>query len=72
MKYNVRMWQEEDDKPIFRFQTDEIAAHHYMSEREEFKLIGQGENISLWIYRAEFSSVKKAMEMFRHLNAKSM
>jgi hypothetical protein len=71
MKYSIRMWQEEDNKPIFRFQTDDVDAHFYMSVREEFELVGEGKNVSLWIYRAEFSSVKKAMDVFRLLNLKN-
>ena len=72
MRSGTCMWQEVDERLIFRFQTDDTETHLYLDRREEFKLVGRGENFPLWIYRAEFSSAKKAREVLRILKSKEV
>jgi len=64
------MWQEMDDKLIFRFQTNDKNAHRHMSQIKGFKLVGQGVNINLWIYRVEFSSFENAKKTFKFFEFK--
>jgi hypothetical protein len=59
------MWREVEGKPVFLFQTNEKSTHLYMAQREGFKLVGWGVNINLWIYRAEFSSIRDAEQAFK-------
>lgn len=62
---STRIWREVDGKLIFRFQTYDEKLHQYMSQRNDFKLVGWGVNINLWIYRAEFSSIRAAQQALK-------
>jgi hypothetical protein len=64
------MWQEMDGKFVFRFQTNDENAHRHMSQMKGFKLVGQGVNINLWIYRVEFSSYETANKTFKFFGFK--
>ena len=65
MRSDLLMWQETDDKFVFRFQTDDTNVHRHMSQTKGFMLVGRGVNVNLWIYRVEFSSVENAKKNFR-------
>jgi hypothetical protein len=64
MNSGLLIWQEADGKFVFRFQTDDENVHRHMSQMEGFKLVRQGVNVDLWIYRVEFSSVENAKKTF--------
>jgi len=65
MTSRTYMWREVEGKPVFLFQTKEKSAHMYMSQREGFRLVGWGVNTNLWIYRAEFSSIRDAQQALK-------
>lgn len=54
------LWQEECGVNIFRFQTDEKSVADKMKRRKNFKLVGIGQNCTLWIFVASFYSPQKA------------
>ncbi len=60
MRYSTHIWQEENNKPVFRFQTDDKDVHQHMLQSKEFEMVGWGVNVHLWIYRAKFSSIQDA------------
>ena len=57
------IWQEENSGRNFRIQTDDVEIHRKMVESKDFKLVGEGMNVPLWIYRAEFPSLESARQM---------
>jgi hypothetical protein len=63
----TRIWQEGDDKAVYRLQTWDEAIHHYLSQRKDFTLVGWGINHSLWIYRSESFSIQKVQEKFNFI-----
>jgi hypothetical protein len=65
MSSSTRVWQQEQGKPIFRFQTEDEKVHIFLSQRKDFKLVGWGVNVNLWIYLAEFNSLPQARETLR-------
>jgi hypothetical protein len=65
MSLNTRIWQEEHGKPIFRFQTEDEEIHIFLSRQKDFKLVGWGVNLNLWIYLGEFNSLRQARETLR-------
>jgi len=70
MNSGLLMWQEMDGKFVFRFQTDDKNVHRHMSQMKSFKIVGQGVNVDLWIYRVEFSSVENAKKTFEFFVSK--
>jgi hypothetical protein len=67
MHPSTKIWQEGDDKTVYRLQTWDEAIHHYLSQRKDFTLVGWGINVSLWIYRTESFSIQKAQEKFNFI-----
>ena len=65
MSSSTRVWQQEQGKPIFRFQTEDEKVHIFLSQRKDFKLVGWGVNFNLWIYLGEFNSLRQARETLR-------
>lgn len=65
MSLNTRIWQEGHRKTIFRFQTQDENVHIFLSQRKDFRLVGWGVNINLWIYMGEFNSLRRARETLR-------
>ena len=65
MSSGTRIWQEEQGKPIFRFQTENENIHYIFSQRKDVILVGWGVNFDLWIYLGEFDSVGKAQEVLK-------
>jgi hypothetical protein len=65
MSLDTRIWQEGQRKTIFRFQTQDEKVHIFLSQRNDFKLVGWGININLWIYLGEFNSLRQARETLR-------
>jgi hypothetical protein len=65
MSLSTRIWQEEQGKPLFRFQTEDENVHRYLSQRQDVKLVGWGVNFNLWIYLGEFHSLRQAQDTLR-------
>jgi hypothetical protein len=65
MGLDTRIWQDGHNKNIFRFQTQDEKVHIFLSQRRNFKLVGWGVNIKLWIYLSEFNSLRQAREALR-------
>jgi hypothetical protein len=63
MSLNTRVWQEGHRKIIFRLQTQDEKVHIFLSQRNDFKLVGWGVSINLWIYLGEFNSIRQAREV---------
>jgi len=72
MNLGTYVWREVEGKPVFRIQTDDKAVHRYMSQCKEFKLVGQGVNVNLWVYRAEFHSLQKACQVLKFVSQKEI
>jgi hypothetical protein len=58
----TRVWQQEQGKSLFRFQTEDESVHHFLSQRQDVKLVGWGVNLKLWIYVGEFISLRQARD----------
>jgi len=65
MSSSTRVWQQEQGKPMFRFQTEDESVHLFLSQRRDVKLVGWGVNFKLWIYFGEFDSLRQARETLR-------
>jgi hypothetical protein len=65
MSTNLCIWQEAQDKTMFRFQTDDENIHFILSQRNDFKLVGWGLNVNLWIYLGKFNSLREAQHTLR-------
>jgi hypothetical protein len=66
----MKIWQDEGDKRSFRIQTDDRELHRRMQNDDRFQLAGEGFNIDLWVYQAEFPSHKAvSIELKKMKNA---
>lgn len=67
MDYDIRIWQEKRGNPIYCIQTESIAIHRKLLQRQEFELVVEGVNTNLWVYRGEFSSIEKAHQIIKSI-----
>jgi hypothetical protein len=65
MSLNTQIWQEERGKPTFRFQTEDEGVHVFLSRQKDFKLVGWGVNLNLWIHLGKFNSLRQAQRILR-------
>lgn len=65
MGSSTRVWQEVKGNAIFRLQTENENVHHFLSQRQEVKLIAWGVNFNLWIYLGRFDSIRQAQEIMK-------
>jgi hypothetical protein len=70
MDSSTLVWQQEQSKPVFRFQTNDESVHLFLSQRPDVKLIGWGVNFKLWIYAGEFNSLQQAQKVLRIASTK--
>ena len=52
----MKIWQDIGNKQSFRIQTDDKELHKRMQSDDRFRLAGEGFNIDVWVYQAEFPS----------------
>lgn len=57
------IWQEKSNRTVYRIQTDEFDVHDKLRGRNGFTLAGEGMNVPLWVYRAEFESHEEAQKI---------
>jgi hypothetical protein len=56
----MKIWQDKANKQSFRIQTNDRELHRRMQKDDRFQLAGEGLNIDVWVYQAEFPSRQAA------------
>ena len=66
------MWQEEQGKKYYRFQTDERDIAKKMRRRNKFEIVGSGVNCELWIFQAIFLRPDIARNAFKSITGRKV